>query len=174
MRPPSLFSSSAAASRPSSASVLTSTVLFPTSKISCPAASRHPTCAQPRFVGCYCGANTPAAPSAGHAPTGVTPPARDYDFRAATATASAQTASEHPELRDLVEDGTLVVVRRPPDYVERRSDGYMEPEVVYLVGTAHMSSLSATQVHEFPIPLTSPTSWPLLVIVLKSLHSELS
>lgn len=73
-----------------------------------------------------------------------------------------------------MEDGTLVVVRRPPDYVERRSDGYMEPEVVYLVGTAHMSSLSATQVHEFPIPLTSPTSWPLLVIVLKSLHSELS
>lgn len=45
-----------------------------------------------------------------------------------------------------MEDGTLVVVRRPPDYVERRGDGYMEPEVVYLVGTAHMSSLSAIQV----------------------------
>lgn len=47
---------------------------------------------------------------------------------------------------DLVDDGTLVIVKRPPHYVERRSDGYVEPEVVYIVGTAHMSRLSADQV----------------------------
>jgi len=47
---------------------------------------------------------------------------------------------------DLVEDGTLVVVKRAVDYVERRSDGYVEPEVVFVVGTAHMSRVSALQV----------------------------
>ena len=52
----------------------------------------------------------------------------------------------HPELLDLVEAGVLLVVPRPDDYVERRVDGYVEPEVVYVVGTAHMSRLSAAQV----------------------------
>lgn len=83
---------------------------------------------------------------------GVTPPPGEYDFRAET---SAQTRIAvrrlHPELMDLVEEGTLVIVHRPLEYMERRSDGYVEPEVVYLVGTAHLSKLSAAQV----LPLLS-------------------
>ncbi|KAG2453855.1 hypothetical protein HYH02_002062 [Chlamydomonas schloesseri] len=51
-----------------------------------------------------------------------------------------------PELRDLVDDGTLLVVPRRPDYVERRTDGYVEPEVVLLVGTAHVSRRSQLDV----------------------------
>jgi pheromone shutdown protein TraB len=58
-----------------------------------------------------------------------------------------ETVRTHfPQLMDLVEDGTLVVVKRAVDYVERRSDGYVEPEVVFVVGTAHMSRVSALQV----------------------------
>jgi hypothetical protein len=30
----------------------------------------------------------------------------------------------HPELLDLVQDGSLVLYTRPEDYVERRTDGY--------------------------------------------------
>jgi hypothetical protein len=78
----------------------------------------------------------------------VRPPPRDYDFRAETSAATRDTVQRlHPELMDLVDDGTLVIVKRPPHYVERRSDGYVEPEVVYIVGTAHMSRLSADQVN---------------------------
>ncbi|BBM97578.1 hypothetical protein MPTK1_1g06740 [Marchantia polymorpha subsp. ruderalis] len=74
------------------------------------------------------------------------PPA-DYDFRAEVAEdTSLVVGSSFPELMDLVENGTLVVVKRPKDYVERRSDGYREPEMVFVVGTAHMSVVSATEV----------------------------
>ncbi|XP_024365398.1 uncharacterized protein [Physcomitrium patens] len=77
----------------------------------------------------------------------VRPPPSDYDFRAETSDGTQEMVQRlYPELMDLVEDGTLVIVKRPPDYVERRSDGYVEPEVVYIVGTAHMSKLSANQV----------------------------
>ncbi|KAG0575453.1 hypothetical protein KC19_5G004900 [Ceratodon purpureus] len=77
----------------------------------------------------------------------VRPPPSDYDFRAETSAETREMVqSLHPELMDLVEDGTLVIVKRPPHYVERRSDGYVEPEVVYIVGTAHMSRVSANQV----------------------------
>ncbi|GAQ87766.1 hypothetical protein KFL_003750160 [Klebsormidium nitens] len=39
-----------------------------------------------------------------------------------------------------------MVVQRPEDYVERREDGYREPETIFLVGTAHLSRRSATDV----------------------------
>lgn len=52
----------------------------------------------------------------------------------------------YPELLDLVEDGTLVVVPRPATYVERRTDGYQEPELIFIVGTAHLSVKSAQDV----------------------------
>lgn len=42
--------------------------------------------------------------------------------------------------------GSLVVYRRPPDYVERRTDGYREPELIWLLGTAHVSATSAAEV----------------------------
>jgi hypothetical protein len=77
----------------------------------------------------------------------VAPPPEDYDFRAETRLQTVETVRTHfPQLMDLVEDGTLVVVKRAVDYVERRSDGYVEPEVVFVVGTAHMSRVSALQV----------------------------
>lgn len=152
-RPPSLACSCAASSRPPAQLV----VVVPIRMSWCRTASWHQSWAQPRLLarsfGRGCSVNPAAATGAGPAAPGVTPPAWDYDFRAATATASAQTvAVAHPELVDLVEEGTLVVVRRPPDYVERRSDGYVEPEVVYLVGTAHLSTLSAAQVLQIISP----------------------
>jgi pheromone shutdown protein TraB len=36
-----------------------------------------------------------------------------------------------------------VVVQRPALYVERRTDGYREPEVILILGTAHLSEKSA-------------------------------
>jgi len=39
--------------------------------------------------------------------------------------------------------GSLVAIQRPAFYVERRSDGYREPEVVLILGTAHLSEQSA-------------------------------
>ena len=95
----------------------------------------------------------------------VRPPPRDYDFRAETSAATRDTVQRlHPELMDLVDDGTLVIVKRPPHYVERRSDGYVEPEVVYIVGTAHMSRLSADQVNFlfFSLALSLQVDWKFL------------
>lgn len=37
--------------------------------------------------------------------------------------------------------------KRPPDYQERRSDGYQEPLLVFIIGTAHVSQQSALDVH---------------------------
>lgn len=53
--------------------------------------------------------------------------------------------------------GLLVAVRRRADYVERRSDGYLEPEEVVVVGTAHVSLESARDV-EAVIDVLRPES----------------
>jgi hypothetical protein len=42
--------------------------------------------------------------------------------------------------------GSLVVVELPAGYTERRSDGYREPEAVFIIGTAHASLVSAENV----------------------------
>lgn len=42
--------------------------------------------------------------------------------------------------------GTLVALERAAEYRERRSDGYQEPKLLYLVGTSHVSSRSAEDV----------------------------
>eukprot|EP00897_Mesotaenium_endlicherianum_P007781 jgi/Mesen1/7030/ME000366S06236 len=77
----------------------------------------------------------------------VVPPPADYNHKQEVLERSRLYVREHyPDLLDLVEEGTLLAVERPPDYVERRSDGYCEPEVVLLVGTAHMSRKSARDV----------------------------
>lgn len=39
-----------------------------------------------------------------------------------------------------------MVHERPAGYVERRSDGYLEPGLVFLLGTAHVSAKSADDV----------------------------
>ena len=99
----------------------------------------------------------------------VNAPPADFDFRAATRGATREVVGRmHPELLDLVEAGVLLVVPRPDDYVERRADGYVEPEVVYVVGTAHMSRLSAAQVtiHEFLFFIVAPQSVEFLMLAL--------
>ena len=40
----------------------------------------------------------------------------------------------------------MIAIPRPEDYAERRSDGYQEPELVLVVGTAHLSVQSAEDV----------------------------
>ncbi|GIM08527.1 hypothetical protein Vretimale_12499, partial [Volvox reticuliferus] len=74
-------------------------------------------------------------------------PPTDFDFRTEVTTSSCQWVDDiAPQLRDLVDDGTVVVVPRRPDYQERRTDGYCEPRVVVLVGTAHVSRRSQQDV----------------------------
>ncbi|KAG2501600.1 hypothetical protein HYH03_000105 [Edaphochlamys debaryana] len=74
-------------------------------------------------------------------------PPDDWDWRSETRDVSRRWVEAHaPELADLVEEGTLIVVPRRPDYAERRSDGYTEPRAVLLVGTAHVSRRSQLDV----------------------------
>lgn len=65
-----------------------------------------------------------AANASGTAPRKVEPPPADYNHRHALYKQSRAYVYKHyPQLSDLAEDGTLMVVERPPDYVERREDG---------------------------------------------------
>lgn len=73
----------------------------------------------------------------------VTPPPQDWDFRSACKGSVQYVRKHHPELTDLAEEGSLVVIQRPQLYVERRTDGYREPEVILILGTAHISAKSA-------------------------------
>ena len=83
------------------------------------------------------------AAAAAAAPLAVPRPPDEWDHAAFRPASVAFCAAQHPGLLDLAEDGTLVVVPRAPGYSERRSDGYLEPELVYLVGTSHISAASA-------------------------------
>ena len=49
----------------------------------------------------------------------------------------------HVDWNALIDRGELVYMRRRLDYVERRNDGYREPEEVVILGTAHTSKRSA-------------------------------
>lgn len=74
-------------------------------------------------------------------------PPDDYDHARILHAGSVAFCRAHfPEIADLAEAGVVVVVKRPPDYVERREDGYQEPEVVVLVGTSHVSLSSQEHV----------------------------
>lgn len=42
--------------------------------------------------------------------------------------------------------GNLVVYKRPASYRERRTDGYQEPQLIFILGTAHVSQQSADDV----------------------------
>ena len=46
----------------------------------------------------------------------------------------------------MIETHVLQVVRRRPDYIDRKGDEYVEPEEIYLVATAHTSARSAEAV----------------------------
>ncbi|KAI3425153.1 hypothetical protein D9Q98_008924 [Chlorella vulgaris] len=76
------------------------------------------------------------------------PPA-GYEHRTALRQRSVAFVSKtYPKLLGLVEQGTLVVLERPPGYRERRTDGYEEPLELFLVGTAHVSAQSADDVRQ--------------------------
>ncbi|KAK9901278.1 hypothetical protein WJX75_003832 [Coccomyxa subellipsoidea] len=60
--------------------------------------------------------------------------------------ASQIIETHYPQLLDLAQKGVLAAVQRPTDYSERRTDGYREPELVFVVGTAHFSDQSADDV----------------------------
>ncbi|KAL4419725.1 hypothetical protein ABPG75_006823 [Micractinium tetrahymenae] len=75
------------------------------------------------------------------------PPA-GYDHRVLQARSADLVRRHHPELLPLVQQGTLVALERPADYRERRSDGYQEPQLIFLVGTAHVSPQSAADVRQ--------------------------
>jgi len=88
----------------------------------------------------------------------VSLPPADYDVRADCQEASAALVAERfPSLIDLVEDGSLIALRRPDNYAENRTDGFQEPELVLVLGTAHMSTKSASDVRRV-IQATSPNS----------------
>lgn len=74
-------------------------------------------------------------------------PPKHYDHRLHLMEESKRIIRQSfPELQDLSDAGTLIAIPRPESYVERRKDGYVEPEVVYVVGTAHTSKQSAHEV----------------------------
>uniref|UniRef100_A0A383VMJ9 TraB domain-containing protein n=1 Tax=Tetradesmus obliquus TaxID=3088 RepID=A0A383VMJ9_TETOB len=74
-------------------------------------------------------------------------PPQGYDYKAENLDETVDVVSQqYPQLMDLVEQGNLVVYRRPASYRERRVDGYREPELVFMLGTAHVSQASAAEV----------------------------
>ena len=73
-------------------------------------------------------------------------PPQGFDTVAATAENSAALALAYPQLARLVADGIVLALHRPQDYAERRSDGYIEPRLVVLVGVAHLSTRSSDDV----------------------------
>jgi len=103
----------------------------------------------PRRSGTHASA-APAPAAAEPTPTlrqSLTPPPPSFDVARATLAASRATiAARFPSLADLVEEGTLVALPRPPSYVERRADGYAEPALILVVATAHLSDASPAAV----------------------------
>ena len=73
------------------------------------------------------------------------PPAFDHRKQLKAITQELVNA-RYPALAPLVESGTLVAIPRSAAYVERRSDGYQEPDLIFIVGTAHISPQSAADV----------------------------
>ena len=64
-------------------------------------------------------------------------------FLLAVAHSASALQSSSVTLEALLSDGTLRRFDRPPDYMERRQDGYEEPRTVYILGTNHRSKMSA-------------------------------
>ncbi|XP_023542003.1 traB domain-containing protein isoform X1 [Cucurbita pepo subsp. pepo] len=78
----------------------------------------------------------------------IRPPPSDFDFRVEISRDSrAAIAEAHPELLDLVDDGTLVLVekRRFGPVPAWRAE-FVEPEAIWLVATSHISPKSVKDV----------------------------
>ncbi|KAF8379412.1 hypothetical protein HHK36_028847 [Tetracentron sinense] len=78
----------------------------------------------------------------------IKPPPPEFDFRSEILEDSRVTVAEmHPELLDLVENGSLVLIEKRcfgPVPIWRTE--FVEPEVIWLIGTSHISLESATDV----------------------------
>ncbi|XP_074367774.1 uncharacterized protein LOC141708176 isoform X2 [Apium graveolens] len=78
----------------------------------------------------------------------IKPPPPGFDFRTEYLLNSRETIAEtHPELLDLAENGTLVVIRKSQfGPVPGWRTEFVEPEFIWLIGTSHVSSQSAVDV----------------------------
>ncbi|KAK1262402.1 hypothetical protein QJS04_geneDACA000968 [Acorus gramineus] len=75
------------------------------------------------------------------------PPGFDYRDSEVVADTRAAVAGSHPDLLDLVDRGSLVVVeKRRFGPVPSWREGFAEPEAIWLVGTTHLSEASASEV----------------------------
>ncbi|KAI7755656.1 hypothetical protein M8C21_008655 [Ambrosia artemisiifolia] len=78
----------------------------------------------------------------------IKPPPPEFDFRAEILTGSrALVAEMHPELLDLADEGNLAVIGKSQfGPVPAWRTEFVEPEVIWLVGTNHVSEKSAVDV----------------------------
>ncbi|XP_065866426.1 uncharacterized protein [Euphorbia lathyris] len=78
----------------------------------------------------------------------IKPPPSDFDFRSEILQESRATiAKSHPQLLDLADNGTLVLIEnRLFGPVPAWRTEFVEPEAIWLVGTSHISSQSAAEV----------------------------
>ena len=78
----------------------------------------------------------------------IKPPPPDFDFRAQILEDSRATiAQTHPQLLDLADNGSLVVIeKRLFGPVPAWRTEFVEPEEIWLLGTTHISSFSAADV----------------------------
>ncbi|XVF12430.1 hypothetical protein REPUB_Repub08aG0117800 [Reevesia pubescens] len=78
----------------------------------------------------------------------IKPPPPDFDFRAdILAESTARIGQTHPQLVDLAENGTLVLVeKRQFGPVPAWRTEFVEPEAIWLLGTTHISPESAAEV----------------------------
>ena len=78
----------------------------------------------------------------------IKPPPPDFNFRAEILEDSrAAIAQNHPQLLDLADNGSLVVIaKRMFGPVPAWRTEFVEPEEIWLLGTTHISSFSATDV----------------------------
>ncbi|URE43719.1 TraB family [Musa troglodytarum] len=78
----------------------------------------------------------------------IRPPPSGFDYKAEVMQDSrAAAAAAHPELMDLVEDGSLVLVEKGRfGPVPSWRTEFVEPEAIWLIGTSHLSEKSASDV----------------------------
>ncbi|KAJ7970014.1 TraB domain-containing protein [Quillaja saponaria] len=78
----------------------------------------------------------------------IKPPPPDFDFTSEISQDSRTTIAQiHPELLDLADNGTLVLIEKKQfGPVPAWRTEFVEPEVIWLVGTSHISKESAMDV----------------------------
>ncbi|XP_031496151.1 uncharacterized protein LOC116261504 isoform X1 [Nymphaea colorata] len=76
----------------------------------------------------------------------ISPPPLDFDYRLEFLPESKSEVAElHPRLLDLVERGRLVLVKKSR-LGSRRGDGFVEPEMIWIIGVNHVDAESAADV----------------------------